>query len=212
MGDSEATAALAAPAPRRRGSDYAELLTRVRGAGLLERRPAYYTWRIVLDMLLLVACWTAFVLVGDSWWQFVTATCLAAVFTRLGFLGHEAGHGQTFRSRRANHVLGLLVGNLAIGLAFGWWVDKHHRHHAHPNTEGLDPDIRGGAVAFTAGQARGRAGARRLLARHQALLFFPMLLLEAERSTSPAFVPWRAPATATGAGRHCCWRSTPWPS
>jgi fatty acid desaturase len=163
----------------RRGSDYAELLARVRAAGLLDRRPAYYTYRIALATVLLAAGWGAFVLIGDSWWQLVTAAFLAAVFTQLGFLGHEAGHGQTFRSRRANRLVGLLFGNLAIGLAFGWWVDKHHRHHAHPNTEGLDPDIRGGAVAFTAGQARGRAGARAMLARHQAALFFPMLLLEA---------------------------------
>ena len=179
MGSFEATGALRLSPPRRRGSDYAELLTRVRRAGLLDRRPAYYAWRILLDVLLLVAGWAAFLLVGDTWWQLATAAYLAAVFTQLGFLGHEAGHGQTFRSRRANHVLGLLFGNLAIGLAFGWWVDKHHRHHAHPNTEGLDPDIRGGAVAFTAGQARRRSAPRRLLARHQASLFFPMLLLEA---------------------------------
>ena len=179
MSGIEATGTLSTSAPRRRGSDYAELLTRVRRAGLLDRRPIYYACRIVLDLVLLAAGWTAFVLVGDSWWQLVTAGYLAVVFTQLGFLGHEAGHGQTFRSRRANRGLGLLLGNLAIGLAFGWWVDKHRRHHAHPNTEGLDPDIRGGAVAFTAGQAHGRSGPRRQLARHQAWLFFPMLLLEA---------------------------------
>jgi fatty acid desaturase len=178
MGSIEATGPRLVPPPRRR-SDYAELMRRVRSAGLLDRRLAYYTWRVVLDVLLLVAGWTVFALVGDSWWQLVTAAYLAVVFTQLGFLGHEAGHGQVSRSRRTNRVLGLLLGNLAIGLAFGWWVEKHHRHHAHPNTEGLDPDIRGGAVAFTVGQARDRGAARGLLARHQAELFFPMLLLEA---------------------------------
>jgi fatty acid desaturase len=64
-------------------------------------------------------------------------------------------------------------------MAFGWWVDKHHRHHAHPNTDGLDPDISGDNIVFTAAQARRRCGAGRLLARYQAYLFFPMLLLEA---------------------------------
>src|SRR3954453_4029424 len=150
MSGIEATGTLSASAPRRRGSDYAELLTRVRRAGLLDRRPGYYACRIVLHLVLLAAGWTVFVLLGDSWWQVVTVTAgyLAVAFTQLGFLGHEAGHGQAFRSRRVNRGLGLLLGNLAIGLAFGWWVDKHRRHHAHPNTEGLDPDIRGGAVAF----------------------------------------------------------------
>jgi fatty acid desaturase len=186
----------------RRGSDYAGLLSRVREAGLLRPRLAYYTMRIVLTTGLLVVGWMLFVLVGDTWWQLVTAAYLAVVFAQTGFLGHEAGHGQVFRSRRANHVLGLLLGNLAIGLAFGWWVDKHHRHHAHPNTEGLDPDIGGQAVAFTAAQADGRRGVRRRLARHQADLFFPMLFLEA--CTWPASAPSAGPATGSAQPRRCC--------
>jgi fatty acid desaturase len=164
---------------RDRGSDYAELLSQVRQAGLLDRRPTYYTATIIINALLVVAGWTVFVLLGDSWWQLVTAVYLAVVFTQTGFLGHDAGHRQIFRSRRANQITGLLHGNLAIGLAFGWWVDKHHRHHAHPNQEGLDPDISGKAIVFTDTQARGRRRAGRLLARYQAHLFFPMLLLEA---------------------------------
>jgi fatty acid desaturase len=164
---------------RRRGSDYAELLSRVRQAGLLDRRPTYYTVKIAVNAALVVAGWTVFVLLGESWWQLVTAAYLALVFTQTGFLGHDAGHRQIFRSRRANQVIGLLHGNLAIGLAFGWWVDKHHRHHAHPNTDGLDPDISGESIVFTKRQVRGRRGAGRLLARYQAQLFFPMLLLEA---------------------------------
>ena len=166
-------------ARRVRGSAYAELLNRVRRAGLLERRPFGYVVRIAVNAALLVAGWTAFVLLGDSWWQLLIAAYLAVVFTQAGFLGHDAGHRQIFRSRRANDIAGMLHGNLAIGLAFGWWVDKHHRHHAHPNQEGLDPDISAESIVFTDAQSRGRRGARRLLARYQAQLFFPMLLFEA---------------------------------
>ena len=107
------------------------------------------------------------------------AVFLAVMFTQVGFLGHDAGHRQVFRSRRANYVLGVLHGNLGVGLSYGWWVDKHNRHHAHPNTEGADPDIRPSAVAFTAAQARTARGAARLAFRYQAYLFFPLLLLEA---------------------------------
>jgi fatty acid desaturase len=168
------------PGPSRgRGSDFAELLARVRGSGLLKRRPTYYALRIAANAALVVAGWTVFVLLGSSWWQLVVAAYLAVVFTQTGFIGHDAGHRQIFRSRRANQVVGLLHGNLAIGLAFGWWVDKHHRHHAHPNQEGLDPDIGGENIVFTGGQVRARRGAGRFIARHQARLFFPMLLLEA---------------------------------
>jgi fatty acid desaturase len=170
---------VAAGSGRGRRSDYAELLARVRQAGLLDRRPMYYTLRIAVNAALVVAGWTIFVLLGESWWQLAVAVCLAVVFTQTGFLGHDAGHRQIFRSRRANQVVGLVHGNLAIGLAFGWWVDKHHRHHAHPNQEGLDPDIAGENIVFTSGQARARRGAGRFIARQQARLFFPMLLLEA---------------------------------
>lgn len=92
---------------RRRGSDYAELLARMRRAGLLERRPTYYAVKIAINGALVVAGWTVFVLLGDSWWQLVTAAYLAVVFTQTGFLGHDAGHRQIFRSRRANQMVGL---------------------------------------------------------------------------------------------------------
>jgi fatty acid desaturase len=160
------------------GSDYADLLRQVRRAGLLGRRPGYYLTKIVVTGGLLVAGWAAFVLVGDSWWQLAVAAFLAFVFTQVGFIGHDAGHRQIFGSRRANYLLGLAHGNLAIGLSYGWWVDKHNRHHAHPNQEGKDPDIGAGVVAFTAGQARASRGLIRFMARHQRYLFFPLLLLE----------------------------------
>lgn len=161
----------------RRGSDYAELMRLVRRAGLLERRPVFYAVHMAVGLLMLAAGWTAFVLVGESWWQLVTAAYLAVAFAQNGFLTHDAGHRQIFRSRHANEVVGLVHGNLAIGLAFGWWVDKHHRHHAHPNQEGLDPDIGGENLVYTPAQAGGRRGLGRLIARHQGALFFPMLLL-----------------------------------
>ena len=116
---------------------------------------------------------------GDSWWQLAVAAFLAVIFTQIGFLGHDAGHRQVFGTRRASYVAGVLLGNLGIGLSYGWWVDKHNRHHAHPNTEDADPDIAVGALAFTAGQARASRGLARLVFRYQAYLFFPLLLLEA---------------------------------
>jgi fatty acid desaturase len=174
----QARLASASAAPQR-GSDYAELSRQVKEAGLLERRPRYYAWKIAVTIGLLAAGWAVFAVVGNSWWQLVVAVFLAVVFTQIGFLGHDAGHRQVFGTRRANYVAGVLLGNLGIGLSYGWWVDKHNRHHAHPNTEGADPDIAVGALAFTAGQARSSRGLARLVIRYQAYLFFPLLLLEA---------------------------------
>jgi fatty acid desaturase len=162
------------------GSEFASLMRRVKAAGLLERRLGYYWTKIAVTGGLLVAAWAAFVLLGDSWWQLVVAVVLAFVFTQIGFIGHDAGHRQIFRSKRGNYLVGLVHGNLAIGLSYGWWVDKHNRHHAHPNTEDKDPDIDIGALAFTAGQAGAKRGrVTRFIARHQRYLFVPLLLLEA---------------------------------
>jgi fatty acid desaturase len=169
----------AAPPAASRGSDYAELSRRVKRAGLLDRRPAYYAAKITLTTVLLAAGWTAFLLLRDSWWQLATAVFLAFAFTQVGFLGHDAGHRQVFRTRRGNGLAGLVFGNLLIGLSYGWWVGKHNRHHSNPNHVDLDPDVTVGAIAFTTDQARAKQGLTRVIARHQAYLFFPLLLLEA---------------------------------
>jgi fatty acid desaturase len=162
-----------------RGTDYARLSRQVRQAGLLELRTRHYAWRITITVGLLFGGWAAFLLVGDSWWQLAVAVYLAVMFTQLGFLGHDAGHRQISGSRRASYVLGILLGNLGIGLSYGWWVSKHNRHHANPNTEGADPDIMMKALAMTAQQARTSSGLSRVIFRCQAYLFFPMLLGEA---------------------------------
>jgi fatty acid desaturase len=162
-----------------RGSDYAALSRQVREAGLLDRRLRYYAWKISLTTAALALGWAVFAVIGDSWWQLADAVFLAAVFAQFGFLGHDAGHGQVFRTRRANAVLGLACGNLGAGMSYDWWTGKHNRHHAHPNTEGADPDIAISVLAFSPASARAAHGIQRLIFRYQAYLVIPMLFLEA---------------------------------
>jgi fatty acid desaturase len=163
----------------RRGSDFSSLCRQVREANLLERRYGSYAVRIVATLTTFAAAWTAFALLGDSWFQLIIAGVLGLLFTQVAFLGHDGGHQQIWRSRRANELLSVFAGDLLVGLSFGWWVDKHNRHHSHPNYEGQDPDIGEGVLAFTANQVAGRhAGLGRFIARNQAFLFFPLLLLE----------------------------------
>jgi fatty acid desaturase len=180
---SRETAATADPAQLTaapsRGSEYAELSRQVRQAGLMDRRPGRYAWRTTVTVVALAGGWAAFVLIGDSWWQLAVAVFLAVIFTQVGFLGHDAGHRQICKSRRTSYVLGILLGNLGIGLSYEWWVSKHNRHHAHPNTEDADPDIMMSVLAFTTRQASAGRGLSRVLVRWQAYLFFPLLLGEA---------------------------------
>jgi fatty acid desaturase len=142
------------------------LARQVRAMGLLERRPGYYRVKITVTIAAFFAGWALFVLAGDSWAAVAVAPLLGVIFTQLGFIGHDAGHNQVFGARRRNRLLGLVVANALIGLSFGWWVPKHSAHHAHPNELGRDPDIGDGAILLGS-----------WLARWQAPLFFPLMLL-----------------------------------
>lgn len=161
-------------------ASYRSLADQVRRAGLLDRRPGYYTCKIALTVTAYMAGWVVFVMVGDSWATLPCAAGLAVLFTQIVFIGHDAGHNQISSSHRTNRVLGLVAGNLLTGVSLGWWVPKHNAHHAHPNQVDRDPDIGPGALAFTftAEDARHRTGPGRLIARHQAWLFVPLLIIE----------------------------------
>ncbi len=186
-----------------RGSDYAALSRQVRQAGLLDRRLGYYAWKITLVAGALVLGWAAFWVIGNSWWQLGVAVFLAIAFAQTGFLGHDAGHSQVFRTRRANTVLGIGCGNLATGVSYDWWAGKHNRHHAHPNTEGADPDIMIGVLAFSGARARAGRGVQRLFFRYQAYLLVPLLFLEAAGLHASSI------RTVTGPGcRHRAWEAT----
>jgi fatty acid desaturase len=162
-----------------RGSAFSELARQIKRAGLLNRRPGYYAGHIAAVCGVLAAAVTAFVLIGDSWWQLALAVGFAVISTQLGFLGHDAGHRQIFASNRANQAFGVVLANIGVGFSYGWWVDKHNRHHAHPNDEDKDPDIGAGAFVFTKGQAQASGRIARRFYRYQAWGFFPLLLLEA---------------------------------
>src|SRR5579863_2135463 len=157
---------------------YRALALQVRAMGLLDRRPGYYRVKITLTILAFFAGWALFVMVGNSWTTLAVAPLVGMMFTQLGFLGHDAGHNQVFGARRRNRWLGLVVANALIGLSFGWWVPKHSAHHAHPNELGRDPDIGDGVVLAWSGEpGTGPGPLASWLARWQAPLFFPLMLL-----------------------------------
>ncbi len=163
----------------RRGSDFSALSRQIRDAKLLDRRYGNYAVRITATLGTFGAAWVAFALLGDSWFQLIVAGLMGVLFTQVAFLGHDGGHQQILRTRRGNELVCVVAGDLLVGLSFGWWVDKHNRHHSHPNHEGQDPDIGDGVLAFTTDQVAARhRGLGRFIARNQAFLFFPLLLLE----------------------------------
>ncbi|MER6946678.1 acyl-CoA desaturase [Nonomuraea sp. NPDC000554] len=152
---------------------------KITDAGLLDRRPVYYAVRLSLAVTAYLGGWALFWWLGDSWWQLLVATLLAVVFAQFGFVAHDLGHRQVFRTRRPSDVAGLLIGNLGIGLGWGWWNTKHNRHHANPNHEDHDPDVSPSVIVWSEEQVARSQGLPRFVARWQGFLFFPLLTLEA---------------------------------
>jgi fatty acid desaturase len=161
----------------------------------MERRPLHYTLRFGAVALTLVAAGTAFVLLGDSWLQLVVAVVLAVVFGQVGLAAHELAHKQVFTRRRPTEIGGLIAANVLLGMSYGWWMNKHTRHHANPNHEEKDPDVAPNLLVWSRRQARAAHGLPAFIGRHQAVLFYPMLTLEGFNLSFGSFRALSSPST-----------------
>lgn len=160
-------------------NEYVELRHLVEARGLLKRQPAFYAYMITQTVGLLALSIALMALADSLWIHLLSAVLMAFVFTQIGFVGHDAGHVQIFKSIRKNDAI--LIGvNFLIGLDRSWWIDKHNRrHHSNPNDLELDLDVNLPLIGFTEEQSLAKRGLYRLVVRYQAFLFFPLLLLEA---------------------------------
>jgi fatty acid desaturase len=173
-----ATAALERTSERPARTDYAELKHRVQAAGLLDKQPAFSLRSIAFRLVFLTACILVFVLFRQAWVQVLNAVALGIICGQLGFQLHDSGHRQLFqKGSRLNTAIGLITGDLLLGMSYGWWVNKHNQHHANPNHVELDPDIDSGVISYSVEQAVAKRGVSRLVARYQAFFFFPLLFL-----------------------------------
>jgi fatty acid desaturase len=165
------------PRPRAAGSDFAALNRQITESGLLERRPTYYAVRMGVVAAMLGAVGVAFVLVGSSWWTLLVAVFLGVAFSQAALLAHDVAHRQVFRTRKASDVVGRFAANVVVGMSYGWWTEKHTRHHNNPNHDDLDPDVQPEVLIWATESAWGRRGLKGFITRHQAGLFFPLLAL-----------------------------------
>lgn len=153
-----------------------QLRRAIAAKGLLERQYRYYAIKIAGSLAMLALGIAIIALVDALWVQMLNAVFLAIVFAQFGFIGHDSGHRQIFRSARNNDLVMLLAG-LVTGMAPSWWQDKHNTHHRNPNQLGYDGDIEVSVFAFTEEQALETRGPLRFLVKYQAFFFYPMLLL-----------------------------------
>ena len=166
------------PTERVDQSDYMELYHLVSGEGLLDKQPLYYAWKLGSTAAMLGASIWLLVIANALWVHLLNAVFLGFVFAQFGFLGHDAGHRQMFRSGRNNEIVLFFV-NLVILLDRSWWIDKHNRHHAHPNDLDRDRDVDLPFLAFTEDVALSKRGIYRLVVRYQAFCMYPLMMAEA---------------------------------
>ena len=159
-------------------SAYARVLATAKEAGLMRRAPGFYA--IVFGSLVLATAGVVygFIVLGDTWYQLLIAAALGLLLTQFAFLTHEASHRQVFTSGKLNDRVGRLLAAGVVGISYAWWMNKHTRHHQHPNTMGKDPDIEIDTISFTEEDARTRTGFLAWITRRQGYLFFPLLTLE----------------------------------
>jgi fatty acid desaturase len=158
-------------------SDYSALSATIKGMGLMERRHGWYLARSLVVLAGYVAGFVALFTLGSSPWQLLVAAGFAVLFTQTAFLAHDGAHKQIFTSGSRNEWVSRIVGNLLVGLSYGWWMNKHSRHHANPNRMGKDGDIKAGAIVFTTEDAVRRTGWRAAVTARQHWFFLPILTL-----------------------------------
>lgn len=157
---------------------YRELARRMRGSGLLDKQPRYYTILFSVVTLLLIAAWTLFAFTKNPALLVLNAVFLGCISVQLGFLMHDAGHVEIFSKRWKNDLVGFLAGDLFGGICYGWWAPHHNEHHSSPNHVMDDPDLPMIRIAFALSEeeARQTRGIRRLVVKFQAYLL-PVVFL-----------------------------------
>lgn len=175
------TGTIVAPVPVRPdvSNEYADLKRLIKEKGLLEKQPKYYMYKLPLTLGMFVLSVVFLFVFNNPWFRLLDAVFMAIVLAQIGYLGHDAGHRQIFTKTWMNEAVGLVLGNLIIGMSNSWWVGKHNEHHSHPNQVDLDPDIDLPGISFSEDDARSKRKLERFIMLHQAYFLFPMLLLVA---------------------------------
>ena len=157
-------------------SAFTELREQICTQGLLEASPAFYVRRVIVALVLVGVSIAILATTTNFWIQMANAILLAFSLVQLTFFLHDVGHGQVTGSHW--HWLMSMWFSAMLGGSLDWWIYKHNRHHAFPNQPGYDPDVRIQLLAFSEDQAQEKKGLYRVIARHQNILFIPMLLGE----------------------------------
>ena len=156
---------------------YVELRRLLAAEGLLEKQRAFYARQLVIALAYSGTAIALIVVLGETWWQLLTAALLALGGMQWAFWGHDGAHRQIARSPRINDLLTIGGATVFTGFGLSWWMDSHNRHHAFPNHETLDPNADVAPFAFSRDQLAKKEGVMRVLARFQGTVWIPLQTL-----------------------------------
>jgi len=88
-------------------------------------------WQLTNTLVLYIVLWILMVLsLNVSYWlTLLLAPIAAGMYVRLFIIFHDCGHGSFFKSSKANHLVGSIVGVLVFTPYF-YWRQSHAIHHA----------------------------------------------------------------------------------
>ena len=138
----------------------------LRETGLLDKTPIRGAFEIALELsgyaLFLYFLADVPPVVAGLFWVLLTV--------RSTYIVHDLLHKQYF-SRKIGNRLGLIFGNLTLGLSGKWW-DKEHNvmHHTYCNSAEKDGDVQGFGGAII-----GKHDFIKFLHRHQHIVFYALL-------------------------------------
>lgn len=72
---------------------------------------------------------------------YISAILIGIFWQQVSFIGHDLGHKAVTHIDKLEKQIGLVVGNILIGISIGWWNSTHNTHHVYTNSANDDPDI-----------------------------------------------------------------------
>lgn len=155
---------------------YEQLRSKVIGAGILKRSYFYYAYMGILMLSGIIATAYALYTIHNLFLFAIVGIVFAFCLGQIGGFMHDAGHRAIFKSTRMNDIVGGICASILF-FNYRAWKTKHNAHHAHPNQEGMDPDIELPLFAFTHKRYNSKKGLSRFVQRYQAYLYLPMSML-----------------------------------
>jgi len=139
---------------------------RMRDKGLLAKTPI----RGSVEMAIELSAYTLLFTFMTQIPPVIVGLLFVLLMVRSTYIVHDLLHKQYF-SRKTSNRLGLIFGNLLIGLSGKWWDREHNvMHHTYTNAAEKDTDVQGFGGAII-----GKHDSVKFIHRHQHIFFFLLL-------------------------------------